>query len=138
MTLGNPYIQYYANQAGNGLGSFEGIRYQRGKGFFGSMLKNVGIPLLKYLGKQVLRTGVDVAGDVISGEPIKEALKTRSKTKIQEIAGDAAKRAEVFALTGRGRKLKKKRSLKKVKKLKNKTPKKKRSKTKRSKISSIF
>src|SRR5437868_2231500 len=100
--LGNPYAPYYLNQAGNGIGSFEGIRFQRGKGFFGSILKSAALPLLSYLGKHLLRTGVDVAGDVINGEPIKEALKARTKTKVREVACDVARRASVFQQTGRG------------------------------------
>jgi hypothetical protein len=104
MSTGNPYAQYYVNQAGTGIGSFEGIRFQRGNGFFGSIFKNTALPLLSYLGKQFLRTGVDVAGDVINGEPIKEALKIRSKRKLRDIAGDAARRASVFEQTGRGNK----------------------------------
>ena len=102
----NPYLQYYTNQAGNGMGSFEGHRYQRGKGFFGSILRKAGIPLLKYLGRQVLRTGIDVAGDVIEGEPIKEAFKARAKSKVKDITDDAIKRAIVFKQTGQGRKRK--------------------------------
>ena len=115
MTSGNPYIHYYVNQAGNGLSSFEGLRFQRGKGFFGSILKNAALPLLSYLGNQVLRTGVDVAGDVINGEPIKEAFKTRSKTKMRQIAGDAARRALEFEQTGRGIKRRRRHSKKRSK-----------------------
>ena len=117
MHLGNPYLNYYANQAGNGISGFEGIRYQRGNGFFGNILKSAALPLLKYLGKQVLSTGIDVAKDVRDGEPIKEAFKSRAKAKLRDVAGDALKRAEVYRQTGRGRRIRK-RGSKKNKKLK--------------------
>ena len=117
----NPYTSYYVNQAGTGLGSFEGLRYQRGRGFIGSVLKNAALPLLKYLGRQILSTGVGVASDVLDrGEPLKEAIKSRAKNKLKEVVGDAGRRATVFEQTGRGRKYRG-RGSKRHKKLKNKS-----------------
>ena len=29
------YASYYVNQAGNGISGFEGVRFQKGAGFFG-------------------------------------------------------------------------------------------------------
>lgn len=129
MHLGNPYTNYYVNQAGNGISGFEGIRYQRGNGFFGNILKSAALPLLKYLGRQVLSTGVDVAKDVMDGEPIKEAFKARSKAKLRDVATDAINRADAYRQTGRGRRARRSGS-KKNRKLKREAPKNRRSKTK--------
>ena len=135
MHSGNPYLNYYVNQAGNGISGFEGIRYQRGGGFFGNILKSAALPLLKYLGKQVFSTGIDVAKGVMDGEPIKEAFKSRAKTKLRDVAGDAIKRAEVFRQTGRGRRKIRRRGSKKNRKLK-KAPKSHRRRTSKNKPAS--
>jgi len=45
----NPYINYYVNQAGSGIGGFQGVRFQRGQGWFGNLFKNAILPLLNIL-----------------------------------------------------------------------------------------
>ena len=37
----NPYIQIYNNQVGSGLAAYQGVRYQRGHGFFGRLFGGV-------------------------------------------------------------------------------------------------
>ena len=125
----NYYAPYYTNQAGSGAGSFEGIRIQRGRGFFGTLLRSAAMPVLKYMGKALFKTGTDIASDVMSGQRFNDAFKARGKARLKEIAGDAASRALEFQQTGRGvriKKLKKKRESTKNKPKKNKSAKKRR------------
>lgn len=99
--------KYYVNQAGSGLSSFEGVKFQHGKGII-SILKSAGLPLLKYLTQHAFQTTANAVGDVLKGEPVKEAFKARSKGQLREIAGDLSDRAKLFEQTGRGRKRKRK------------------------------
>ena len=71
------YQNYYLNQVGHGY--FNGARYQQGYGLgniFSSIAKTV-LPLVKSgfkaIGKQVLRSGVGFASDVLSGKNAKQA-----------------------------------------------------------------
>ena len=66
------YNDYYARQAGGALPYFAGAQYQRGHGLgslFGGLLRSA-MPLIKRgalaLGKGALKTGVRIAGDVLS------------------------------------------------------------------------
>jgi hypothetical protein len=79
----NPYLAYYKGQAGGTLQVFRGSHSQRGYGlggFFASLFRRA-LPLLtqgaKVVGRELIRTGVNVASDVLDGEDIKEAAKTR-------------------------------------------------------------
>ena len=80
------YDDYYAQQVGGALPYFTGSRVQRGHGFgslFGGLLRTVA-PLIKRgalaLGNRALKTGAQIAGDVLSGENIRTAAKRRTKT----------------------------------------------------------
>ena len=99
----NPYISYYTNQAGSGITGFDGIRFQRGNGFFRNLFKNAIFPVLKYLGKKVAATGVQVASDALDGENVLSSIKARGKRAAQDIAGDVGDRAVRFAQTGEGK-----------------------------------
>jgi len=99
----NPYINYYVNQAGSGIGGFQGARFQRGQGFFGNVFKSAILPLLRYLGPKILSSGVSAATDAIGGDNFLESLKTRGKATAQQVASDAGERAMRFAQTGRGK-----------------------------------
>ena len=79
------YDDYYAQQVGGALPYFTGSRFQRGHGFgslFGGLLRTVA-PLIKRgalaLGNRALKTGAQIAGDVLSGENIRTAAKRRTK-----------------------------------------------------------
>lgn len=111
--MSNPYLDYYTNQAGSGLAGFQGVRYQRGHGFFSSIFQNVLRPLAKYLGKKALSTGVEIGSDILKGEDIKESAKKRLKTTGRSIFNDAIERAQHFAQTGSGGKRRRKRKYKK-------------------------
>ena len=69
----NPVTEYYVNQAGSGLSGFTGLRYQRGGGWLSNVWSTVGLPVLKFLGRQALSSGLSVAGDAIEGKNVKES-----------------------------------------------------------------
>ena len=81
------YDDYYAQQVGGALPYFAGARVQGEHGFgslFGGLLRSVA-PLIKRgalaLGNRALKTGAQIAGDVLSGEKnIRTAAKRRTKT----------------------------------------------------------
>ena len=78
-----PYEQYYVNQAGSGIAGFGGVRYQRGSGIWGNIAnwgRRALTPILKFLAPRVLKTGVNIAQDVIDNpeeRPFKSILKRR-------------------------------------------------------------
>lgn len=79
------YENYYVNQAGNGLPVFSGARVQRGHGLgniFSGLVK-AAMPLVKSgvkaLGKHGLKTGIQIAEDVLSGQKPKRAIQRRTK-----------------------------------------------------------
>ena len=84
MTMMN-YDDYYAQQVGGALPYFAGARVKRGHGFgslFGGLLRTVA-PLIKRgalaLGNRALKTGAQIAGDVLSGQNIRTAAKRRTR-----------------------------------------------------------
>ena len=79
------YENYYLHQVGNGLPYFTGARYQQGYGLgniFSSIAKTV-LPLVKSgakaVGKEVLRSGVGFASDLLGGKNAKQAAIDRVK-----------------------------------------------------------
>lgn len=84
------YEQYYAGQSGHGLPVFYGARTQRGHGIgslFSGLFRAV-FPILKrvapVIGRKALETGMQIAGDVASGQSLKESAKTRAVNAIQD------------------------------------------------------
>ena len=80
------YHDYYIHQAGKGYPVFAGRRYQRGHGLgsiFGGLFK-AAMPLLKngtkILEREALKTGLNIAGDVVQGINIKQAATSRLKS----------------------------------------------------------
>ena len=71
---------------------------------------------LAYLGKQALNTGIGIAQDAVAGDNILASTKRRIKRTAQDMAGDAAERANKFAQTGEGRKRRRRRRKPKQKK----------------------
>ena len=100
------YDQYYVNQVGSGMPVYRGSPVlQRGYGLGGLLggLFRRAMPLLKkgaaMVGKQVLRTGMDIADDVMSGQNIKTAAKRRVKAGGKQLGTDVLRRVQ----TGKGR-----------------------------------
>lgn len=82
----NAFEQYYiqqAQQSGHGIPIFIGSQRGNGLGGILSGLARMVVPVLKRGGKSILketlRTGVDVLGDVVSGENLKTSAKRRLK-----------------------------------------------------------
>ena len=111
------YDDYYAQQVGGALPYFAGARVQRGHGFgslFGGLLRTVA-PLIKRgalaLGNRALKTGAQIAGDVLSGQNIRTAAKRRTKTAGRDLQqsllatppGKRVKRAALKRTTKRRR-----------------------------------
>ena len=114
------FKRFYHNQAGSGFSDIElyrGSPYQRGYGF-GSLFKRFSIPILKYIGKQAIRTGVGVGQDILDKKNFKESLKARGQEGLKKTARDATEK--IGKMVGSGiRKKAYKKSKKKIKKKKD-------------------
>ncbi len=64
----NSFAAYYVNQAGTGISSYSRVKYQKGHGFFGKILSGEFLPILKFLGKKALSTGLNIGTDYLQGE----------------------------------------------------------------------
>ena len=69
------FTNYYVNQVWTGITGYSVIRYQKGHGFFGKILSSAVLPILKYLGKKALSTGVSVGADVLQDENLEKRWK---------------------------------------------------------------
>lgn len=84
---------YYCMQAGRGnTGTyFQGVRYQRGGGFFQNIFRSAA-PLMiragKYFGKKILKAGSNVMSDVASGSSLKDSARTRFREASKNIKDD--------------------------------------------------
>lgn len=96
--------EYYLQQAGSGLGSFSGVRYQRGDGFFGRLISGTILPLVKkvlpFLGKTALDAGVGAMNDWSKGEKLSESLKNHFAQGTGKVTD--ALEAKVKKFTGSG------------------------------------
>jgi len=78
------YEEYYSRQNGGEIPVFAGRRFQRGHGL-GSILsgffRQLVLPFFKAHGKHILantlKTGMEVADDVLEGKSVKESVKKR-------------------------------------------------------------
>ena len=77
------YEDYYMQQSGSGLPVFQGSRGQRGHGI-GSVLSGLfrsAVPMLKRglatFGKQALKSGLEILGDVTEGKSFKDSARDR-------------------------------------------------------------
>ena len=61
---------------------FVGRRYQHGNGFFGNMLRNTLLPLLKYLGTKGVKTAIAI-GREAAEKPV-QSLRELAKRKLKE------------------------------------------------------
>ena len=121
-----PNIDFYRSaskdQIGNGLPVYIGGMRGNGLGNVLSGLFRTAIPLLKRGGKALLkegaRAGLGVAQDVISGQNIKSALKSRSKKAGKRILNNAIGQFQMSAPPGQPA-IKRKRRTKKVKQSKD-------------------
>jgi len=78
------YQDYYARQNGGEIPVFAGRRFQRGHGLgsiLGGFFRRLVLPFFKTHGKgmlaNALKTGMEVADDVLEGQSLKESAKRR-------------------------------------------------------------
>ena len=100
----NIFLPYYrASQYGGGINRvFEGQFYQRGAGFWSSILSRGLIPLGKFLGKHLLTAGSGVVEDVIDGHKLKDSLKRRGMDQAKQVGKAAVKRARTYITNQEG------------------------------------
>ena len=110
--MDNPYIDYYMNQAGTGIASYAGHRYQAGNGIFGKIFKKLK-PALKYVANKGWEAFNGVGNDVLSGNTIKEAgTKQLLRTADSILADVKTKINNAKQQKGMGRKRKRRQSVK--------------------------
>jgi hypothetical protein len=116
------FEDYYNQQAGNGLSFYQGSQQQQGHGlggFFRSLFR-AAVPLLKSgakaVGKQVLRSGVDLAQDALQGKNLKDSATQRLKEAGSVLTDKAG--AKIKTMLGGGRRRRRKGLKKKRKTLK--------------------
>ena len=87
------YETYYLDQSGSGFPIFVGARGQRGHGIRRSLLSGLfrsAFPMIKRglasFGKHALKTGLEIANDVVEGESIKTSAKKRVPEGIKRFA----------------------------------------------------
>lgn len=97
---------YYVRQTGKGLPYYQGTVLQKGYGiggFFAKLFRSA-MPFLwsgaKAVGKEALRTGTQVANDVLTGENFKTSLRARAKESGKLLAKKAIHKAD--EMIGRG------------------------------------
>jgi len=83
----NPYVDYYANQAGSGIAGFSGLKFQRGNGFFLRLFNKIK-PALTYIAKKGLNTATNIGQDLLEGESLKKSAKKRLKETGKVVAKD--------------------------------------------------
>ncbi|GFY77377.1 uncharacterized protein F54H12.2 [Trichonephila inaurata madagascariensis] len=94
------YEDYYVNQAGNGLSYYQGQSFQKGYGIGGwfKRLFRTALPFLtrgaKSVGKEVLKTGTQIANDLLEGQNLEDAAKHRAKETGRKLAREAIKKAD--------------------------------------------
>lgn len=115
MVYNDSIQQYYINQAHTGHGGafagqlwqkggarvYAGRPWQEGSGFWNSLWR-IARPLLKYVGKEAVATGVNVGTDYLTGTTMKEAVVNRGKERAAKVVNDAAS-AATKKLIGGGR-----------------------------------
>ena len=85
------YEEYYLNQTGRGMAAFTGARYQRGHGLGNILcsLTKFALPFLKKgakaVGKQAMKTGMNIAQEAMLGQNIKKAAKRHLSQGLTEL-----------------------------------------------------
>ena len=92
----NPYLHFYRLQAGGDLAHYEGVRYQRGRGWFKKLGGRI-MPALKYLGKNALAAATSFLGDVAAGRDVKTALKRTALDAGSKVAEDISQKVRKMA-----------------------------------------
>lgn len=102
--------RYPVSQHGGTLSAFRGARYQHGYGLGGFLggLFRAAVPLLKQgaktAGRTALKTGAQIASDVLQGHDIKTSVKNRARQGRRELKNKAKQKAMKMIGGGKGRK----------------------------------
>ena len=107
----NPYIEIYNSQVGSGIPAFQGVRIQRGHGFFGNLFSGIGNLIKNWAPgvlKSILPSGVGLAQDIISGENVKQSTLNRLKEAGKAAGQHTIDRVASHFQHGKGRKRKRK------------------------------
>lgn len=132
-------VKYYIDQAKTGQSGLQGITRQKGQNIFGRALKFI-FPVLKFIGKHALNTGINVATDVLENKKgFKEAAKSQIKEGFRGAALEGVNIAKKFQeklQSGKG--IKRKRKATKNSKKANKCVKRRKAKRKTPKFEDIF
>src|SRR6185436_16575420 len=99
------FAHYYCQQAGTGLPHYKGSIQQRGYGIWSTAFKRIGIPLLKFFGKQGLSYVSNVGNEYLNNQvKFKDALKKNAIASGKNIALSGLKKGtEVVSQYGTGR-----------------------------------
>ena len=103
--MANPYIQLYDTQVGSGIPVFQGVRFQRGHGFFGRLFEGIGNfikDLAPGLLKRSLPSAINLAQDVIAGENVGQSAKRRLIEASQNVADETLDQLKARLQRGRG------------------------------------
>jgi hypothetical protein len=121
------YEDYYGRQSGGEMPVFTGARTQRGHGLgniLSGLLRRI-FPFIKQnakmVGTRALKTGMEIADDVLGGKSFKDSLTTRVPTGIKRMASDVKwqtgsgvrRRKVVKRVVKRKKQVKRKRQVKK-------------------------
>ena len=97
-TSHDPHTAYYLDQAGSGISKFRGLRVQRGGGlggFFSSLIRGA-VPLIKaglgIAAPHAIKMGRNVVGDVLSGQHLGRAVKSRGLATGKAVGLDVFKK----------------------------------------------
>lgn len=114
------FSHHFQHQAGYGISDisvFRGQPYQRGYGI-GSVFARYGVPILKFLTKHLVRTGMNVGADYLAGSDFKSSFKAHGKQGLRNAAKQGlSKLSDLVDQTGSGIR-KRKRQVKIIKKKK--------------------
>lgn len=100
------FEEHYAGQSGSGLPYYQGIPLQKGYGLGGIFrrLFRSALPFIisgaKNVGKEALKTGAQIAGDVLSGENFKTSALRRTRDTSKILARKAIRKAESMIGSG--------------------------------------
>ncbi|GFY78713.1 uncharacterized protein F54H12.2 [Trichonephila inaurata madagascariensis] len=106
------YESCYVNQAGNGFSYYQGQSFQKGYSIGGwfKRLFRTALPFLtrgaKSVGKEVLKTRIQIANDLLEGQNLEDAAKHRAKEIGRKLAREAIKKVD--DMLGQGKKYKRK------------------------------
>lgn len=88
---------------GGGSPFFQGVRHQRGGGFWSRAFSSTILPALRFMGKRAATVGADVLTDISQGHDPIDAVTNRAKEEGKVLVSKASDRARKYAQTGKGR-----------------------------------